>query len=77
VTPDAFSGPRETALKCAEGIFLMKHGDHVKVIGEDGFFVFLKEFEGTATVRLDNTNIPKESTLAIPINQIITLEKAN
>jgi hypothetical protein len=52
----------------------MKPGDHVKVIGRDGFYVFLKEVQGTATLRLGTAKSPDEPTVAIPINQIVSLE---
>jgi hypothetical protein len=53
----------------------LKQGDHVKVIGRDGFYVFLKEVQGTATLRAGGAKSPDESTLAIPTNQVISLEK--
>jgi hypothetical protein len=52
----------------------MKPGDHVKIIGRDGFYVFLKEVQGTATLRLGTAKSPDEPTVAIPINQIVSLE---
>ena len=53
----------------------MKQGDHVKVIGRDGFYVFLKEIQGTATLQVGGAKSPDEPCLAIPINQIVSLEK--
>jgi hypothetical protein len=53
----------------------MKQGDHVKVIGRDGFYVFLKEVQGTATLRVGGTKSPDTPTLAIPINRVVSLEK--
>jgi hypothetical protein len=53
----------------------MKQGDHVKVIGKDGFYVFLKEVQGTATLRVGGARSPDTPTLAIPINRIVSLEK--
>ncbi|MGA2885872.1 MAG: hypothetical protein ABSE80_12055 [Halobacteriota archaeon] len=53
----------------------MKQGDHVKVMGRDGFYVFLKEFQGTATLRVGGAKSPDKPTLAIPISQVISLEK--
>jgi hypothetical protein len=52
----------------------MKAGDHVKIIGRDGFYVFLKEAQGTATLRLATAKSPDEPTLAIPITQVVSLE---
>lgn len=52
----------------------MKPGDHVKIIGRDGFYVFLKEVQGTATLRLGSAKSPDEPTLLISIHQIISLE---
>ena len=37
----------------------MKHGDRVKVTGRDGVYVFLKEVQGTATLR-SPTILPPE-----------------
>jgi hypothetical protein len=34
----------------------MNQEDHVKVIGRDGFYVFLKEVQGTATLRVGGSN---------------------
>jgi hypothetical protein len=53
----------------------MKQGDHVKVIGRDGFYVFLREDQGTATLRAGGVPGPGETTLAIPISRIVSLEK--
>jgi hypothetical protein len=53
----------------------MKPGDHVKVIGRDGFYVFLKEVQGTATLRVGGAKSPDTPTLAIPINRVVSLEK--
>jgi hypothetical protein len=53
----------------------IKQGDFVKIIGRDGFYVFLKEVQGTATVRAGGANSLDKSTLAIPINRIISLEQ--
>ena len=52
----------------------MKLGDHVKVIGEDGFYVFLKEVQGTAPLRAGGAKSPDKPTLAVPINQVVSLE---
>jgi hypothetical protein len=52
----------------------MKPGDHVKIIGRDGFYVFLKEAQGTATLRLGSAKSADGPTLAIPIHQVVSLE---
>ncbi len=52
----------------------MRPGDHVKVIGRDGFYVFLKEVQGTATLRVGGAKSSDTPTLAIPINQVVSLE---
>jgi hypothetical protein len=54
---------------------IMKQGDYVKVIGRDGFYVFLKEVQGTATLRVGGAKSPDTPTLAIPINRVVSLEK--
>jgi hypothetical protein len=51
----------------------MKQGDHVKIIGRDGFYVFLKA-QGTATLRVGGAKSPDTPTLAIAINQVVSLE---
>lgn len=53
----------------------MKQGDHVKVIGRDGFYVFLNEVQGTATLRASGAKGADETTLAIPMNKVVSLEK--
>ena len=54
----------------------MKQGDHVKVMGIDGFYVFLKEVQGTATLRVGSVNGPDQPTIAIATDRIVSLEKA-
>jgi hypothetical protein len=54
----------------------MKHGDHVKIIGRDGVYVLLKEVQGTATLRRSGNN-PNEPTLAISIDEVVSLEQTN
>ena len=53
----------------------MKQGDHVKVIGRDGFYVFLEEDHGTATLRAGGAQAPGGITLAIPADRVVSLEK--
>jgi hypothetical protein len=53
----------------------MKQGDFVKVIGRDGFYVFLNEVLGTATLRVGGAKSPDTPTLTIPINRVMSLEK--
>jgi hypothetical protein len=52
----------------------LNQGDYVKVIGRDGFYVFVKEVQGTATLRVGGAN-PDKPTLAIPIDKVVSLEK--
>jgi hypothetical protein len=52
----------------------MKQGDHVKVIGRDGFYVFLKEVQGTATLRVGGAKSPDTPTLSIAVNRVVSLE---
>ena len=66
--PRASKGQRERS---------MKQGDHVKVMGIDGFYVFLKEVQGTATLRVCSTNDPDKPTIAIAIDRVVSLEKTN
>jgi hypothetical protein len=55
----------------------MKLGDHVKVTGIDGFYVFLKEVQGTATLKVCSTNDPDKPTISIAIDRVVSLEKSN
>jgi hypothetical protein len=54
----------------------MKHGDHVRVIGRDGIYVFLKDVQGVATLRRGGKR-PDEPTIPIPIGNVISLEQEN
>jgi hypothetical protein len=54
----------------------MKHGDHVKVIGRDEVYVFLKGVQGMATLRRGGKS-PNEPALAIPIDNVLSLEQTN
>jgi hypothetical protein len=54
----------------------MEHGDHVKVIGKDGVYVFLKDVQGVATLRRGGKG-PDEPTIPIPMDEIISLEHEN
>jgi hypothetical protein len=60
---------------CAKRRLAMKQGDHVKVIGRDGFYIFLKELHGMATLQAGGAKTPHESILAIPISLVVSLEK--
>jgi hypothetical protein len=53
----------------------MKQGDHVKIIGRDGFYIFVKEDQGTATLRAGIALGSSETTLDIPVSRIVSLEK--
>jgi hypothetical protein len=55
----------------------MKQGDHVKVTGIDGFYVFLKEVQGMATLRVCSTNDPDKPTIAIAIDRVVSLNTIN
>jgi hypothetical protein len=55
----------------------MKQGDHVKVTGIDGFYVFLKEVQGMATLRVCSTNDRDKPTIAVAIDRVVSLEPAN
>lgn len=60
----------------------MTHGDHVRIIGRDGLYVFLKEVQGTATLRVASRKsaVGKKSldeALAIPIGHVVSLEQPN
>jgi hypothetical protein len=52
----------------------VKTGDHVKIIGRDGFYVFLKEVEGIATLRSGGAKSPDDATMTISIHRVISLE---
>jgi hypothetical protein len=55
----------------------MTHGDHVRILGKDGLYVFLEEIQGTATLRFGGRKSLDEPTLAIPMNRIVSLEQPN
>jgi hypothetical protein len=55
----------------------MKQGDHVKVTGIDGFYVFLKEAQGMATLKVCSTNDPDKPTIAIAIDRVVSLKTTN
>jgi hypothetical protein len=46
-------------------------------MGIDGFYVFLKEVQGTATLRVCSTNDPDKPTIAIVIDRVVSLEQSN
>ena len=54
----------------------MQRGDHVKITGKDGVYVFLKEVQGTATLRRGGKG-RDEPTLVIPIDDVVSLEQTN
>ena len=54
----------------------MEHGDHVKVTGRDGVYVFLKDVQGVATLRRGGES-PDEPTIRIPTDDVISLEQEN
>jgi hypothetical protein len=54
----------------------MKQGDYVKVTGMDGFYVFLKEIHGVATLRVCSTNDSDRPTIAIAIDRVVSLPDA-
>jgi hypothetical protein len=53
----------------------MKHGDHVKIIGRDGFYVFLKEDKGMAVLEPGSARLLDKPCIAIPISKVVSLEK--
>ena len=53
----------------------MDKGDHVKVMGKDGFYVFLAEVKGRATLRAGGTKNIEQPTFDVPINQVMSLER--
>jgi hypothetical protein len=55
----------------------MEQGDYVKVTGIDGFYVFLKEVQGMATLRVCSTNDPDKPTIAIAIDRVVSLKTTN
>jgi hypothetical protein len=53
----------------------MKPGDYVKVMGRDGFYVFLKAVQGMATLRVGGAKSPDTLPLVVPIDRVMSLEK--
>jgi hypothetical protein len=62
----------------AEKEATLEKGDHVKVMGKDGFYVFLAEIQGNAILRVGGTESKVESkehlTIDVPMNQVVSLE---
>jgi hypothetical protein len=54
----------------------MQRGDHVKITGKDGVYVFLTEIRGTATLRRGGKG-RDEPTVAVPIDEVVSLEHTN
>jgi hypothetical protein len=54
----------------------MEHGDHVKVLGRDGVYVFLKDARGVATLRRGGKS-PDAPTISVPMGDVISLEQEN
>lgn len=54
----------------------MEHGDHVKVTGRDGVYVFLKDVQGVATLRRGGKS-PDEPAIRIPTDDVISLKQEN
>ena len=52
----------------------LEKGDHVKVMGKDGFYVFLAEAQGRATLRVGGRKNIEHPTLDVPINHVMSLE---
>lgn len=54
----------------------MKQEDFVKVMGRDGFYLFLKEAQGTATLREGSAKSAGAPTFAVPMGGVVSQEKA-
>jgi hypothetical protein len=52
----------------------MKQGDHVKIMGRDGFYEFETEAQGMAILRLCDKNSADNPRVSIPIHQVLSLE---
>lgn len=52
----------------------LEKGDYVKVMGKDGFYVFLAEVQGRAILRAGGTTNVEQPTFDAPINQVVSLE---
>jgi hypothetical protein len=44
------------------------------VMGKDGFYVFLAEAQGRATLRVGGRESIEHPTLDVPMNQVMSLE---
>jgi hypothetical protein len=53
----------------------LEKGDHVKVMGKDGFYIFLAEVQGKAILRVGGAESKEHLTIEVPINQVISLER--
>jgi hypothetical protein len=53
---------------------IVEKGDHVKIMGKDGFYVFVAEIQGRAILRVSSATSLKAPTFDVPINRVISLE---
>jgi hypothetical protein len=58
----------------AQKEIILEKGDHVKVMGKDGFYVFLAEVQGRAILRVSSAKSLEHPTFDVPINRVISLE---
>jgi hypothetical protein len=52
----------------------LEKGDHVKVMGKDGFYVFLAEVHGRATLQVGGARSLEQPIFNVPISQVVSLE---
>ena len=52
----------------------LEKGDRVKVMGKDGFYVFLAEVQGNAILRVGGTKSTEHLTIDVPMNQVVSLK---
>ncbi len=53
---------------------VLEKGDFVKVMGKDGFYVFLAEVQGKAILRVGGPKSTEHLTFEVPMNQVESLE---
>jgi hypothetical protein len=52
----------------------LEKGDHVKVMGKDGFYIFVAEVQGNAILRVGGTESTEHLTIDVPVNLVVSLE---
>ena len=52
----------------------LEKGDYVKVMGKDGFYIFMAEVQGKAILRVGGAESTEHLTIDVPMNKVVSLE---